>query len=284
MVAMGKPAILAVDDDQLVLAAIERDLRRKYGGEFQVIAAESGREALEVLDQLSSRGDPTALLVVDQRMPEMTGVEFLEASRRLDQGSRRVLLTGYADTEAAIAAINVAGVSFYIQKPWEPLEERLYPLLDDLLEQWKAGYRPPFSGIRVLGDRHHPETRRIRGFLARNLIPYQAIEAGGAVFSKRSGYRWPTSPLSSWKTGPACHTPTHRLWLRQSISAPDLNSTLTTSSSSAPVRRDWLLPSMPPRRGSKCWRLKPKHPAARQDRAPGSKITWASRLGSPGPS
>lgn len=176
---MGKPAILAVDDDQLVLAAIARDLRRQYSDDYQVIAASSGPEALGVLNELAARGDATALLVVDQRMPEMTGVEFLEASRRLDESTRRVLLTGYADIDAAIASINLAGVSFYIQKPWEPPEERLYPLLDELLDDWRATYRPPFSGVRVLGDRFHLDTQRIRGFLARNLIPYQSIEAGG---------------------------------------------------------------------------------------------------------
>lgn len=176
---MGKPAILAVDDDALVLAAVQRDLRSRYSNDYQVIGAASGREALEVLNELTASGDPVALLVVDQRMPEMTGVEFLEAARRLDPDARRVLLTAYADTEAAIAAINLAGVSHYILKPWDPPDERLFPLLDDELGVWRASYRPSFSGIRVLGDRWSAATHRVKEFLARNQIPYQSVDAAG---------------------------------------------------------------------------------------------------------
>lgn len=176
---MGKPAILAIDDDLLVLAAVQRDLRSHYANDYQVIGVSSGREALEVLNDLTVGGDPVALLVVDQRMPEMTGVEFLEAARRLDPDTRRVLLTGYADTEAAIAAINVAGVSHYILKPWDPPDEKLFPLLDDELGIWLASYRPNFSGIRVLGDRWSAATHRVKEFLARNQIPYQAVDAAG---------------------------------------------------------------------------------------------------------
>lgn len=176
---MGKPVILAVDDDPLVLAAVLRDLRGKYTPEFKVLGASSGREALGVLDELIVNGDAAALLVVDQRMPEMTGVEFLEAARRLDSATRRVILTAYADTEAAIAAINRAGVSHYILKPWDPPQEKLYPILDDLLFDWKAGYQPAFGGIRVLGDRWSSATQQIKAFLARNQIPYQAIDATG---------------------------------------------------------------------------------------------------------
>lgn len=176
---MGKPLILAVDDDDLVLAAVQRDLRSRYDGDYEIIGAPSGRAGLEILNEFTVGGGPAALLVVDQRMPEMTGVEFLEAARRLDPTTRRVLLTAYADTEAAIAAINQAGVSHYILKPWDPPEERLYPVLDDELDIWRAGYRPTFSGIRVLGDRWAPATHRIKDFLARNQIPYQAVDADG---------------------------------------------------------------------------------------------------------
>jgi thioredoxin reductase (NADPH) len=176
---VGKPVILAVDDDPLVLAAVQRDLRDHYTPDYLILGASSGREALAVLDELAARGDATALLVVDQRMPEMTGVEFLEAARRLDEGTRRVLLTAYADTEAAIAAINRAGVSHYILKPWDPPSERLYPILDDLLDEWLASYRPVFSGIRILGDRFSAATHEIKAFLAANQVPYQSIDAGG---------------------------------------------------------------------------------------------------------
>jgi thioredoxin reductase (NADPH) len=175
---VGKPVILAVDDDPLVLAAVQRDLRTHYANEFVIAGAGSGREALGLLNEFTIGTDPVALLVVDQRMPEMTGVEFLEAARSLDPSTRRVLLTAYADTEAAIAAINQAGVSHYIMKPWEPPEEKLFPLLDDELDTWRAGYRPIFSGVRILGDRFAPATHRLKDFLARNQIPYQAIHAG----------------------------------------------------------------------------------------------------------
>ena len=173
------PIILAVDDDPLVLAAVVRDLEAKYYEDYQIVGASSGAEGLSILNELTARGSPTALLLVDQRMPEMTGVEFLEAARRLDESARRVLLTAYADTEAAIAAVNIAGASHYLLKPWEPPSERLYPALDDDLATWRAGYRPGFSGIRVLGDRFASSTHELKDFLARNQIPYQAIDAGG---------------------------------------------------------------------------------------------------------
>src|SRR5688572_24467826 len=176
---MGNPAILAVDDDPLVLAAVQRDLRGHYAANYQVLGASSGREALETLNELTAVGDQAALLLVDQRMPEMTGVEFLEAARRLDPLARRVILTAYADTEAAIGAINRAGASLYIQKPWEPPEEKLFPLLDDELESWRVTYRPSFSGIRVIGDRWSASTHRIKELLARNQVPYQAVDGGG---------------------------------------------------------------------------------------------------------
>ena len=176
---MGNPVILAVDDDPLVLAAVQRDLRGRYASDYQVLGASSGRQALETLNELTAAGEQAALLVVDQRMPEMTGVEFLEAARRLDPLSRRVILTAYADTEAAIGAINRAGASLYIQKPWDPPEEKLFPLLDDELESWRSTYRPSFTGIRVIGDRWSAATHKIKELLARNQIPYEAIDAGG---------------------------------------------------------------------------------------------------------
>ncbi len=176
---MGKPVILAVDDDPEVLASVQRDLREKYASEYRIVGASSGLQALETLNELTASGDQAALLVVDQRMPEMTGVEFLEAARRLAPLTRRVLLTAYADTEAAIDAINRAGVSFYILKPWNPPEEKLYPRLDDELVSWRSTYRPGFGGIRVIGDRWSAPTHRIKELLARNQVPYSAIDAGG---------------------------------------------------------------------------------------------------------
>ena len=173
---MAKPLILAVDDDQLVLGAVERDLRRNYGKEYRILGAISGAAALDALKRLKLRGDPVALLVVDQRMPQMTGVEFLAQAVVLFPHTKRVLLTAYADTEAAIRAINDIRLDHYLMKPWDPPEERLYPVLNDLLDDWQAQFRPPFEGIRVVGTRWSPQSHAIKDFLARNRLPYQSLD------------------------------------------------------------------------------------------------------------
>ncbi|UOY03596.1 FAD-dependent oxidoreductase [Blastococcus sp. PRF04-17] len=171
---MSRPVLLAVDDDGPVLAAVERDLRDRYAERYQVVAASSGDQALDVLRRLRLRDENVALLLVDQRMPGMTGTEFLAASRELYPDARRVLLTAYADTDAAIRAINDAEVQHYLLKPWDPPEERLYPVLDDLLETWR---RPaPSANLRVIGDRWSASTHELREFLARNLVPYRWLE------------------------------------------------------------------------------------------------------------
>src|SRR5688572_10976996 len=173
---MARPTLLTVDDDPDVLRAVERDLRRKYGGEFRVIRAESGRTALEALEQLKGRGDPVAMIIADQRMPEMTGVEFLERARTTYPDAKRVLLTAYADTDAAIRAINTVRIHYYLMKPWDPPEENLYPYLDDLLADWSAWYRPAFDGIRVIGMRWARESHMVRDFLGRNLVPFKWLD------------------------------------------------------------------------------------------------------------
>ncbi len=173
---MAKPAILAVDDDREVLQAVARDLRGNYGRDYRVLTASSGRDALELLEELTLRNDAVALLLVDQRMPEMTGVEFLEEAIGLFPDVKRALLTAYADTEAAIRAINNARLDYYIMKPWDPPEERLFPILDELLEDWRADYRPPFQGIRVVANRWSREAHELKRFLARNQVPYQALD------------------------------------------------------------------------------------------------------------
>jgi thioredoxin reductase (NADPH) len=173
---MSKPVILTVDDDTEVLQAIARDVRRGYGEQFRVIRADSGARALDVLRQLKVANDPVALMLVDQRMPGMTGIELLSEARQLYPEAKRALLTAYADTEAAIAAINDVQLDYYLVKPWDPPEERLYPVLDDLLDDWQAGYRPAFDGIRVLGDRWSRESHAARDFLARNQVPYQWLD------------------------------------------------------------------------------------------------------------
>jgi len=177
---MAKPVILAVDDDPQVLRAVERDLRRRYAREYRVLRADSGESALDTLGKLKLRGDPVALFLVDQRMPKMTGVEFLEEAIERYPEAKRALLTAYSDTEAAIRAINEVGLDYYLQKPWDPPEENLYPNLDDMLGDWQADYRPPFTGLRVVGDRWSPDSHRVRDFLARNRVPYRWLDVEGS--------------------------------------------------------------------------------------------------------
>ena len=173
---MPKPVLLTVDDDPEVLRAVERDLRRRYAEHYRVLRADSGATALEALRGLKRRGDSVALLLVDQRMPQMTGVEFLGQAMELFPNAKRVLLTAYADTDAAIGAINDARIHHYLLKPWAPPEEHLYPVLDDLLDDWMGSFRPPFEGVRVLGTRWSPHSYAIRDFLTRNQAPYQWID------------------------------------------------------------------------------------------------------------
>jgi thioredoxin reductase (NADPH) len=173
---MANPAIVTVDDDAEVLRAIERDLRRKYSAGYRVLRADSGSAALEIVRELKVRNNSVALFLVDQRMPGMSGVEFLEQAIKIYPEAKRVLLTAYADTEAAIAAINEAGIQHYLLKPWDPPEENLYPVLDDLLDDWRADYRPPFEGIRVLGNRWSPHSHNVKDLLARNHIPYRWLD------------------------------------------------------------------------------------------------------------
>jgi thioredoxin reductase (NADPH) len=176
---MARPILLAVDDDVSVLEAVVQDLRRQYGAEYRVMRAASGQAALDTLTQVKVRQEPVALILSDQRMPGMTGVDFLEKSREIYTEARRVLLTAYADTEAAIQAINSARIHYYLNKPWDPPEEKLYPVLNDLLEDWKAGYRPPFEGLRVIGNRWSLKDHRLRTFLSRNHVPYRWLDLAG---------------------------------------------------------------------------------------------------------
>ena len=173
---MAKPILLSVDDDSDVLRAIERDLRAQYGAEYRVIGSDSPERALDLLKQLKVRNDTVALLLADQRMPRMNGVEFLQEGMRIFPEAKRALLTAYADTSAAISAINEANINYFFMKPWDPPADHLYPQLDDLLDDWRASYRPTFEGIRVLGTRWSPRCYELRDFLARNHVPYQWID------------------------------------------------------------------------------------------------------------
>ncbi len=177
---MAKPVLLTVDDDAEVLRAIERDLRRNYADRYRVLRADSGEAALDTLRQLKTRNDPVALLLADQRMPQMDGVGFLAQAMALFPDAKRALLTAYADTDAAIRAINDVQIHHYLLKPWDPPEEQLYPVIDDLLDDWSSSYRPAFEGIRVLGNRWSPRSYEIREFLARSQVPYQWLDIESA--------------------------------------------------------------------------------------------------------
>ncbi|MEK6253163.1 MAG: FAD-dependent oxidoreductase [Gemmatimonadales bacterium] len=173
---MAKPIILTVDDEEQVRNAVERDLKRHFRNDYRIIKANSGAEALETAHQLKQRNDSIALFLVDQRMPEMSGTEFLAEARGIYPEARKVLLTAYSDTEAAISAINTVGLDHYLMKPWTPAEENLYPVLDDLISDWEATATVPYDGIRVAGTSWSASSHSIKDFLARSQIPYQFLD------------------------------------------------------------------------------------------------------------
>ncbi|MGW8265975.1 MAG: FAD-dependent oxidoreductase, partial [Longimicrobiales bacterium] len=171
-----KAVIMTVDDEPQVLNAVERDLRSHFRSEYRIVKAGSGTMALEAARKLKERGTPVALFLVDERMPLMSGTEFLNEARSIHPSARKVLLTAYADTSAAIAGINAVGLDYYLMKPWDPPEERLFPVLDDLLQDWAASFRPEFRGIRVVGTMWSPASHDVKDFLSRNQIPYQWMD------------------------------------------------------------------------------------------------------------
>ncbi|MPY74741.1 MAG: response regulator [Alphaproteobacteria bacterium] len=173
---MAKPAIVAVDDDPDVLRAVARDLREHFNRDYRILSAASGAEALEVVRTLKLRNQPLALFLADQRMPDMTGIEFLAEAAPLFPTAKRVLLTAYADKDVAIRAINEVQLDYYLMKPWEPPGQLLYPALDDLLLDWRACFRPPFEGVTVVDHRWSKRGFEIRDFLARNHIPYRRLD------------------------------------------------------------------------------------------------------------
>ena len=170
---MSKPVILTVDDDSVVSAAIARDLRSRYGADYRIMRAASGPEALTVLSRLALRDQPVALIVADQRMPQMTGIEMLKQARNCAPGAKYLLLTAYADTDVAIKAINEIGLDYYLLKPWDPPEEGLYPVTDDLLEDWRQENPDRTLDVRVVGHRWSDRSYEIKTFLARNHVPYR---------------------------------------------------------------------------------------------------------------
>ncbi|MDB5022533.1 MAG: response regulator [Mucilaginibacter sp.] len=170
---MNKPIIFSIDDDPQVLRAISRDLKTQYSSEYKVISTSSANEALEALTDLKNSGDTVALFLVDQRMPEMEGVDFLHKAIKIYPEAKRVLLTAYSDTVAAIKAINIVQLDFYLTKPWNPPEEKLYPVINDLLDDWQSHYTPDFKGIKLIGYQFSPKSHEIKDYLAGNLIPYR---------------------------------------------------------------------------------------------------------------
>src|SRR3954453_9228109 len=206
-----RPVLLAVDDDPEVLRAVDRDLRRHYADRYRVARGESGASAIDALRRFEERGDPIALVIADQRMPEITGVEVLQQALRIVPDAKRVLLTAYADTDAAIDAINKARIDNYLMKPWEP--EQLYSSLDELLNDWQAGFEAPFDGIRVIGHRWSPKSHDIRDFLGRNLVPFKwldldvSAEARGELTKFQTEGASPALPLVLFPDGPALEAP-----------------------------------------------------------------------------
>lgn len=173
---MKKPILFAIDDDSQVLRAISRDLRQRYRSEYRILSTDSPKEALESLPELKSKGETVALFLTDQRMPEIIGVDFLERAKTHFPEAKRVLLTAYSDTDAAIKAINEVQLDYYLLKPWDPPEEKLYPVLDDLLDDWQANFKPDFQGIKLVGYQYSPKSHEIKDFLSGNLIPFRWMD------------------------------------------------------------------------------------------------------------
>jgi len=206
-----KPAILAIDDEPEVLSAVARDLRARYSSEYRILRANSGEEAIDALKELAEKGQAVALVLSDQRMPRLNGTQVLQQARLLHPDARRVLLTAYADTGAAIAAINSSQVHYYLVKPWNPPEEKLYPVLDDQLEDWKSHFKPGYDGLKIIGSRWSDKSHDLRDFLSRNQIPYQFLEIESPAAQEaleKLALENPQLPLVVLNEGEVLQTPT----------------------------------------------------------------------------
>lgn len=207
-----KPVILAVDDDPQVIQVVQGDLRKRYSSDYRIVWAEGGADAIDTLKQLALRNTPVALILADQRMPQVTGIDVIRESLELHPRAKKALLTAYADTDVAIDAINDVSLDNYIMKPWDPPEEHLYPILDDLLEDWTAGYRPVFDGVRVIGPQWSKEAHELKAFLARNQIPYRAMDIESDpeawVLTEEAGATLEDLPVALFSDGPPLLNPT----------------------------------------------------------------------------
>jgi thioredoxin reductase (NADPH) len=211
-VTESKPVIIAVDDEPEVVQAVQRDLRARYASDYRVVWAAGGQEAIDTLRTLALQNTPVALILADQRMPAVTGIDVLRETLEIHPSAKRALLTAYADTEAAIQAINEVGLDHYIMKPWDPPEEKLYPILDDLLDDWLAGYRPRFDGIRVIGQQWSRAAHELKAFLARNQIPYRSMDIESDpmawVLTEEAGATMSDLPVVLFGDGPPLLQPT----------------------------------------------------------------------------
>ncbi len=169
---MKLPFIILVDDDEQVLHAITRDMKLHYNQKYKILSTASANEGLEIMAELKNTGETVALFLVDQRMPEMEGVDFLQKATKIYPEAKRMLLTAYSDTVAAIKAINVVQLDYYLTKPWSPADEKLYPVVSDQLDDWESHYTPDFKGIKLVGYQFSPKSHEIKDYLAGNLIPY----------------------------------------------------------------------------------------------------------------
>ena len=280
----ARTAIVTVDDDAGVSRAVARDLRRRYGEQHRIVRAESGDAALDALREMRLRGDEVAVIVADYRMPGMNGIEFLERAMDLYPAARRVLLTAYADTGAAIDAINVVDLDHYLLKPWDPPEEKLYPVLDELLSKWREEERRPVHVTKVVGHRWSARSSEVREFLARNQIAYRWFESeapDGQRLMQAAGADGLRLPVVITPDGDALVEPTDA----------ELASCVGLATTPSKDFYDLIVigggPAWAPRctarpRGcAPCWWSAPP-PAARRARARGSRTTSASRTGCPG--
>ena len=248
-----RPAILVVDDEPAVLAAVARDLRRGFGERFRILRAGSGADALEILRESRARGDQVAMLIADQRMPGMPGTQYLVEARKVVPDAKRVLLTAYADTDAAIAAINDVALDYYLLKPWDPPEEQLFPVVEDLLTTWESGAALEAGGVRIIGHRFSKESHDLRDFLVRNRVPArwldverdaEARELLQSSTSTPSGY-----PLCCSRTAPCSSARACSSWPSASALPARPRRSTTTWSSSVVGPPASPPPSTEPRRG-----------------------------------